>query len=595
MGGKRYSKNGSQQTNQSQTNKSSIKQSLERRWSFMVTSTINRDNQKPQLNTIQDNQTIPSADQKLSNEKSEPWESQMTKSEYEEIKGRVAAIETRISKEFTKLQSSLSNNSIDSVDTNDTRNGPERVLEKFERTIEETEMMNTSPLTEQLAKHLSRGLKIRSSTENRVFRSPSARKIGSIRRKSQENVRLSRNKSWHLGSNVASPVITKSTRTTRKSPLQPAVTLNSPNIEKHIQIPRANLKRGRPNTFQNGLRSTQQPTTVKNIVDPKLSSCTVTNSELIDELKSQDLNIDLKNEQWVCADTFFAGECKTPSKNEDSSRLSTSKNGTKVSITKVKPVRKRLNMSIEVTPTIQQSQVITPQVENKVAASDTMKTPMLPPRLPIVKKTPAAKTPHALVSNRSVFTPLWQEEQHEVAGRASIARLRNQNAGMVMAKAKLFDGLVIEQPHMKKTIQTIKSNSNANSTQDGTPIDQNDPGNKSDFAKSIRYRLKQTSRNSGTNSPRRNRAPLNGVNRRQHLRAQRHTPIKKTPINFDKSLVQMSGNSGSRITRNTPSPAIPSPLTRRMAAIDATPNAKSMNLIIKPPRRIITPQNKQKF
>lgn len=593
MGGKRYSKNGSQQTNQNQTNKTSLKQSLERRWSFMVAGTVSRDSQKHQLNTIQDT-TISSVDQKP-NEKIEPWESQMSKSEYEEIKGRVAAIETRISKEFTKLQSSLSNNSIDSVDTNDTRNGPERVLEKFERTIEETEMMNTSPLTEQLAKRLSRGLKIRSGEENRVFRSPSARKIGSIRRKSQENVRLSRNKSWHLGSNVASPIITKSIRTTRKSPLQSAaVTLNSPNVEKHIQIPRANLKRGRPNTFLNGLRSTQQPTNAKNTADSKPNACTVTNSELRDELKEQDFNIDVKNEQWMCADAFFASACKTPNKNEDPSNLSTLKNGTKVSVTKVKPARKRLNMSIEMTPNNQPSHTNTPHVESKVSANDTMKTPMLPPRLPIVKKTPAAKTPHALVTNRSVFTPLWQEEQHEIAGRASIARLRSQNAGMVMAKAKLFDGLVIEQPHLKKAIQTTRSDSSAN-TQTATPNGQNDRESNSDFAKCIRYRLSQASRNSGTNSPRRNKVPLNGVNRRQHLRTQRHTPIKKTPINFDKSLVTMSGNSGGRISRNTPSPAIQSPVTRRMASIDATPNAKSMNLIIKPPRRIITPQNKQKL
>lgn len=446
--------------------------------------------------------------------------------------------------------------------------------------------MNTSPLTEQLAKHLSRGLKIRSSAENRVFRSPSARKIGSIRRKSQENVRLSRNKSWHLGSNVASPA--KSVRTIRKSPLQAAVTLNSPNVEKHIQIPRANLKRGRPNTFQNGLRSTQQPTNTKSFADAEPSSCIVTSSEI----KDQDFNVDLKNEKWVCADVFFAGACKTPNKNEDTSNLNTTKNSTKMSVTKVKPVRKRLHMNTEVTPSQNQdTHRIPPHAENKVSVSDTMKTPMLPPRLTIVKKTPA-KTPHALVANRNVFTPLWQEEQHEIAGRASIARLRSQNAGMVMAKAKLFDGLVIEQPNVKKIIQTTKPESSVNA-QHGTPNERNEQKSKPDFATNIRYRLNQTSR-TDTSSPRRNKVPLNGVNRRQHLRAHRHTP-KKTPINFDKSLVTMIGNSGSRTTRNSPSPAFQSPMTRRMTSIDATPNAKSINLIVKPPRRIINaPQNKQK-
>lgn len=548
----------------------------------MVTGTANRDSQKPHLNTIQDT-TILSVGQK-SKGKCEAWDAQMTKSEYEEIKGRVAAIETRISKEFTKLQSSLANSSIDSVDTNDTRNGPERVLEKFERTIEETEMMNTSPMTEQLAKHLSRGLKIRSSAENRVFRSPSARKIGNIRRKSQENVRLSRNKSWHLGPNIVSPVLTKVSRTTRKSPLQPTVTPNSPHIENYIQIPRANLKRGRPNTFQNGLRSTQQPTNTKSSADSKPSPFTGTNSVTY-ELNDLDFNaVDLKNEQWVCADTFFNANLKTPNKNEENANLNTSKNSTKVSAAKVKPARKRLNMNmnIEITPSNQPSHTNTPHLENRVSADDTIKTPMLPPRLPIVKKTPA-KTPHSLVTNRNVFTPLWHEEQKEIAGRASIARLRSQNAGMVMAKAKLFDGLVFEQPISKNVSQQTKTH----------PVNgQNDQGIGVDFATSIKHRLNQTSR-TGTNSPRRNKVPLIGVNRRQHLRAQRHTPIKKTPINFDKSLVTMTSING-RISRNTPSPAMQSPVTRRMASIDATPNAKSMNLIIKPPRRIITPQNKQK-
>lgn len=566
---------------------------------------VNRDSQKPLINTIQDT-NISSQNQKAS-EKSQGWDAQMTKTEYEEIKNRVAAIETRISKEFTKLQSSLANNSIDSVDTNDTRNGPERVLEKFERTIEETEMMNTSPLTEQLAKQLSRGLKIRSSAENRVFRSPSARKIGSIRRKSQENVRLSRNKTWHLGSNVASPTVTtKSARITRNSPLQPAVALNSPNIDKHIQIPRANLKRGRPNTFQNGLRSTQPPTNAKSSTAD--SPSTMTNSEVKDDAKGRDqTNADVQTEQWVCADTFFAGACKTPSKIDDAANFSISKNGTKLSIAKVKPVRKRLNMSIEMAPSSQPNNhtTNTPHIENPISGGDTMKTPMLPPRLPIVKKTPA-KTPHAAVSNRTVFTPLWHEEQHEIAGRASIARLRSQNAGMVMAKAKLFDGLVVEQPNLRKLIQPIKSDTSGSTAQFVTPNGQHpDAEIKADLAKSIRNRLSHSSRSHGTNSPRRNKNPLSGVSRRQHLRAQRHTPIKKTPMNFDRSLVTMTGNSGggggggsgriSKDLRNTPSPAwIQSPVTRRMASIDATPNPKSMNLIVKPPRRIITTQSKQK-
>lgn len=541
-----------------------------------------RESQKSSLNTIEDTTAVSSKIQKPEIEKDEPWEAHL-KSEYEEIKDRVTAIETKISKEFTKLRSSLSNNSLDFVDTNDKRNGPERVLEKFERTLEETETMNTSPMTEQLAKHLSRGLKIRSSAENRVFRSPSARKIGSIRRRSSQdnNVRLTRNKSWHLGPNRSPLMSTKSTRTTRKSPLQHTVTLLSPNIEKHVQIPRANLKRGRPNTFQNSVRSSVQQTAEK-VKLPENPSTTfiVTENVLAKDSKNDELNADLKNEQWVCANTFFDNNCRTPNMNEDS-MLNSSKTSTKASVTKVKPARKRLNMNFDVTPTNQPIISNSPRsTATNVSMADTMKTPMLPPRLPVVKKTPA-KTPHnQILTNRNVFTPLWQQEQQQIAGRASIARLRSQNAGMVMAKAKLFDELVTEQPNTR-----IARSGKTNSRQSivlGKPDQENKPSMES----TIRNRLNQS--RTATNSPRRTKAVVSGVNRRQQLRAQRHTPIKKTPICLDKSLVSITSN---RITRNTPSPSMQSPTVRRMTSLDAaTPHA---SLITKPPRRIITP-NKRK-
>lgn len=552
----------------------------------MVSGSGTRESQKPSLNTIQD--TTMSSIQPLEPvEKFDPWEAQITKSEYEEIKDRVAAIETRISKEFIKLQSSLGNNSMDSVDTNDTRNGPERVLEKFERTLEETEMMNSSPMTEQLAKHLSRGLKIRSSAENRVFRSPSARKIGSIRRKSQENVRLTRNKSWHLGPNLSSPIVSKSTRITRNSPLQPTVTLLTPNVEKHVQIPRANLKRGRPNTFANGLRCTQQPSeTIK--LEEKPSNTFIISDNLTDDLKKNDLcNNDLKNEKWMCANAFFGNgnpTIQTPTMTEENTLNTSKSNSTKTSATKVKPARKRLNMNFDVTPTNQQTTSTTPRSTNTNATvTDMTKTPMLPPRLPLVKKTPA-KTPHSVLSNRNVFTPLWQQEQQQIAGRASIARLRSQNAGMVMAKAKLFDGLVTEKPNTKNVTRMNQTDSQS------TSINQSDQENKPTLEPSIRNRLNQS--RTATNSPRRSKAATSGVNRRQQLRAHRHTPIKKTPINLDKSLMTITAYN--RISRNTPSPTVQSPMTRRMASIDATPHAKGAHLIAKPPRRIITPQNKRK-
>lgn len=121
------------------------------------------------------------------------------KSEYEEIKSRVSAIENRISQELSNVQVATSSSNVQSV---------------YEKTLEEVGGLN-SPGTDQLARRLSKELKIRRSAEHKIIRSPSARKIGSIRRRSQEITKLSRNQSCH--------------------------------------IPRVTLKRGRPNTVMTGL------------------------------------------------------------------------------------------------------------------------------------------------------------------------------------------------------------------------------------------------------------------------------------------------------------------------------------------------------
>ena len=84
-------------------------------------------------------------------------------------------------------------------------NGPEKVQNKYNQTLFEVEKLEDSERnTEHLAKRLSRDLKIRSGVE----RSPSARKIGSLRRRRDSATRLSRNQSWHLGQ--SSPVASTS-------------------------------------------------------------------------------------------------------------------------------------------------------------------------------------------------------------------------------------------------------------------------------------------------------------------------------------------------------------------------------------------------
>jgi len=103
------------------------------------------------------------------------------------------------------------------------------------KTLEETTPINSvACTTDQLAKRLSRELKIRRSTE---CRSPSARKIGTIRRRSRENgARLSRSTTWHMG-------------TTSKN-----ISEKIDSMSKESLCLRSNLKRGRPNTVQTGLR-----------------------------------------------------------------------------------------------------------------------------------------------------------------------------------------------------------------------------------------------------------------------------------------------------------------------------------------------------
>ncbi|KAK0095884.1 hypothetical protein PV326_007154 [Microctonus aethiopoides] len=117
------------------------------------------------------------------------------KSEYEEIKNRVSAIESRISQEFNNI-----------TDHNLTKKLPidtaSEVQNEYEKTLGEAgiESINSA---DHLARRLSKELKIRRSAEHKVIRSPSARKIGNLRRRSQEKPvgsrkRVSRISSWQV-------------------------------------------------------------------------------------------------------------------------------------------------------------------------------------------------------------------------------------------------------------------------------------------------------------------------------------------------------------------------------------------------------------
>lgn len=100
------------------------------------------------------------------------------KSEYEDIKNRVSAIESRISQEFGCIYSEendITTHSLNNIQT------------AYEKTLEEASIENTLT-SDYLAKRLNKELKIRRSGEHKIIRSPSARKIGSLRRRSQEKI-----------------------------------------------------------------------------------------------------------------------------------------------------------------------------------------------------------------------------------------------------------------------------------------------------------------------------------------------------------------------------------------------------------------------
>ncbi|KFB48489.1 AGAP013292-PA-like protein [Anopheles sinensis] len=363
------------------------------------------------------------------------------RSEYEAIKKRVSDIETRISQEFCHLV------------------GREDVLldnveDKYRQTLEQTEPIEaTCSTTDQLAKRLSRELKIRASGEHKMIRSPSARKIGTIRRRSREAVRLSRNQSWHIGS------------TSGGRDVQGNSTANGAGGAGTVDLsfyPKPGvLKRGRPNTVQSGLRAPSESNSEEK-VEPKKSPVKV----ITPTMTGGNFTDEEKEEKWVNAESYFDTHnvtvdssstvmdstaefltpakvlledyFKTPDTNLSSRRLSlrsSTKQQTPAFYTP-SPFVTRIEVNSPLIKTPMLPPVVPPRTRTTPA-----RTPKLPPRTPI---SASLRYPEAVnLLAKAHITPL-QEDQ---SGRASIARIRSQNAGMVMAKAKLFDGLVTNAVH----------------------------------------------------------------------------------------------------------------------------------------------------
>ncbi|KAL1501514.1 hypothetical protein ABEB36_006821 [Hypothenemus hampei] len=235
---------------------------LERQWSAMSGA-----------NNFKRKKRISNAAQK------EPDYVRVPKMEYEDFKNRVSAIERRIYLELDNVQTHMSNDN--KLDTSPEMNNViENVQTAYEKTLMES-ALSLSTSTDQLAKRFTRDLRIRRrSVECPIIRSPSARKIGSIRRRSTERERKStqvvRNQSWHLGVNNSASVLSRlgsCRRSKRIAELEPRVTTQNNKIDVSQQMLRSTTS------------STESPC-VSNFNDLSIKDCS--------------------SELWMSGESFFS-------------------------------------------------------------------------------------------------------------------------------------------------------------------------------------------------------------------------------------------------------------------------------------------------
>ncbi|XP_012275799.1 uncharacterized protein LOC105697241 isoform X2 [Orussus abietinus] len=318
----------------------------------------------------------------------------VSRSEYEEIKNRVSAIESCISQEFASI-------------SNDTNNSVSKVQSQYEKTLEEAGI-DSITTADHLARRLGKELKIRRSGEKKIIRSPSARKIGNLRRRSQEkpgSKRISRTASWH---------------SSHQSDLQ------------HI--------------VQDNL-----------ILNNFYTKCNLDREQIIDQTGSMQMNSLLKKEpQTFCSDEtnsrldYLQQQLHTLiTHTAEHTRYSLSNNEISTMNDEVFEVdekelhcsTKRRASSFHGNEIIDNSQYFNQKVKELKKTNSQQNMLVYKDLTSEVNKSP--KTDNEIitwrqadkyfVTNRQNCTPLPQ------TGRASVAKLRTQNAGMVLAKAKLFD------------------------------------------------------------------------------------------------------------------------------------------------------------
>ncbi|XP_012164348.2 uncharacterized protein LOC100650641 isoform X1 [Bombus terrestris] len=304
------------------------------------------------------------------------------KSEYEEIKNRVLAIESRLSQEFKCINNGNGEENDDLL-----LHSVKKVQTAYERTLEEASIESTVT-TDYLAKKLGKELKIRRSDEHKIIRSPSARKIGSLRRRSQEKViskRVRRTASWHIsrGSDLQSQ---------SDQDLSNAYSHNEKTFSLNYTKDDADLRPISTSLWEKG-----DNIILNNVCDEFKNSNVYTkkhNQNSFQSMKDRTITTVRR------VSSFHGDELTNTATYSDSK------------VEKLKKTNSQQNMILNSTPVGK----LIPKSEEKKKAVISWKD-----------------ADGYFGSTNQTKSPITQ------TGRASIAKLRTQNAGMVLAKAKLFD------------------------------------------------------------------------------------------------------------------------------------------------------------
>ncbi|XP_065346400.1 uncharacterized protein LOC135943673 [Cloeon dipterum] len=297
-------------------------------------------------------------------------------SQYDEIKNKVASLESQLNQVLSQAQQQQQP---EEMDTNG--HTASFVQTEYEKTIEDAEPFNTCQTTDQLAKRLSRELKIRRSAENRIIRSPSARKIGTLRRRSKETGRIVKTNSSTRLSRSPQRSVTGTGQTSRS------------------------LQRGRPNSITSGLTQPSPGQLQRQNAPSESNLC----SAVASSSTSQQVSTPVVTEKvaWPTAEQTKSPKFAIPM---SSVRGMSTRSAVRKASSFHAPESPMSHLHVRKTPSFRNA---SSQDESWLDAKSFL----------------SHNTPSKLDS----------------VGRPSIAEIKNKRAGMVLASVKLFETSPVEE------------------------------------------------------------------------------------------------------------------------------------------------------